>query len=170
MLKYKIDRKLMEGTPVRAWPGLLEEAVGFFLKNHMMKKMVHGDDIFKKAIVCKKIRVDFMVKDTCIETKVPLSIWVPKGETGYTRPSDLAALMRVRDRVKILQRHFSRVILLIILPYGGIEQTERESLFARLREAYQEEICRGMEIWAADLLLQDDGIALVNYHNETEQA
>ena len=170
MLKYKIDGKLMEGTPVRVWPRLLEQAVGFFLENHLMEKMVHGDDITTNDIVCKKLRVDFLAKETCIETKVPLSTWLPKGEAGYTRPSDLATLIRFRDRCIALQKHFRRVILLIILPDGGIEQTERESLFARLREAYQEEICRGLEIWSASLELQDDGIALVDYHNETEQA
>lgn len=167
MLKYNIERKLVENTSVRVWPRLFEQVIDFFLENHMMEDMVHGGEIIRDGRACKEMRVDFMTKDTCIETKAPLSAWLPKGKTGYSRPSDLVVLMRFKDRFNVLRRHFSRVILLIILPAGGIEQTERECLFSWLREAYRREIHGGMEIWTADLELQEDGIVLVDYHNES---
>lgn len=166
-MKYKFNTKLMEDISTRVWPRLFEQAIGFFLENHLMEDMVHGDEIIRDGRVCKKMRVDFMTKDTGIETKVPLSIWMPKGEAKYTRPSDFASLTRYKRNINMLLKYFKRVILLIVLPDGRIEQTERECLFSRLREAYRREIYRGMEIWTADLELQEDGIVLVDYHNES---
>ena len=170
MLKYKIDKELMEGTSIRVRPRILEQAIGFFLENHMMEDMVHGGEIIRDSRVYKNMRVDLKTEDTCIESKVLLSTWQSKGETGFTRPSDLAALLRYKGTVNMLLKHFKRVILLVILQDGVIGQEEKGCLSARLREAYQEEICRGMEIWIAGLELQDDGIALVDYHNETRVA
>lgn len=167
MFKYKIKKKLIEGISTRVRRRILGQAIGFFLENHMMEDMVHGGEIIRDSRICKKMRADFMTKDTCIEARVLLSTWQSKEETGFTRPSDLAALIRCKGTVNMLLKHFEKVILLVILRDGIIGQEEKGCLSARLREAYQEEICRGMEIWIADLELQYDGIALLDYHDET---
>lgn len=167
MKKYEFNQKERENG-FRRQEMIIEHAFHYFMQNHMMEDLVRGDEIITDEKY-KGLRPDIATKDTCIEIKVLLRREaIKEDENGRRRVR--TSMRRVfwggyKNSVIAIQKYFKRVILLVV--YSDIAPEEQKKFFGELRDNYEEEINSGLEIWAAEVNLEPDGISLVNYRNET---
>lgn len=168
MKKYEYDQKLEENMSRSQMPRLLEQAIKFFLENHMLDDIVQEDEFIQGDVVDKCIRAVYRTKNTCIEVKVPLIRGKQEAEPESDRQIDQAPLEECRRYCNHLQKHFKRVILLLAFDSSGVGQDEKTKLVNDLKKLCREEIGDGMEIWTADLEMEPDGVSLLSYRNETD--
>lgn len=150
---------------------MIEKAVGYFLENNMMEKMVKADGLERDCRVLKGLRVDFTSGDTCIEVKVLGACGETFGEeenaSAKVAVRSSASLERNKGNLDVIQEHFNRTILLLVCQEGTCHQ-EMALLGKELKRIFKENLEHGMEIWISDVRLEEEGITLLSYQNMEE--
>lgn len=156
LVKYIFENG--EGNAERISPMLIEKAVGFFLENHMMCNIVPSGEIQKEYPIAHDLRTDFVVGDTCIETKVLM-----RKQAGMDVGNLLHLLVPNKRYYNVLQEHYKRVVLLIICEEDMHEQIEASSWSKGLGKDLEEELDQGVEVWISEIRIETDGIVLMSY-------
>lgn len=171
MARYLYDRERGEGTSKKMGAIMIEKAVGYFLENNMMEKMVKADGLERDCRVLKGLRVDFTSGDTCIEVKVLGACGETFGEeenaSAKVAVRSSASLERNKGNLDVIQEHFNRTILLLVCQEGTCHQ-EMALLGKELKRIFKENLEHGMEIWISDVRLEEEGITLLSYQNMEE--
>lgn len=168
MARYLYDRELGEGISKKMGAIMIEKAVGYFLENNMMEKMVKVDCLEKDCRVLKGLRVDFASGDTCIEVKALEACGETLGEeenaSAKAAACSAASLERNKGNLDAIQEHFNRTMLLIVCQEGTCHQ-EMALLGKKLKQIFKENMKHGMEIWISDVRMEEEGITLLSYQN-----
>lgn len=148
-------------------PRLTEQAVGFFLENHQMEKMVNNYEAVRKGKIA-----DYVIDDICIIELGFLRASVRKETGSYVVATALfqsaESLKKSLDRI-ILRSEIKRVILLILLPYRG-DSLLKTAIGEEIRQVLEDATAKGLtvEFWIAEMQFEADGISLLSYENVTD--
>ncbi len=147
---------------------LMEHAVGYFLDNHKMEKMVSG----YKSVVREKgpdsFMADFILDDVCIlEVRVP-SVGITAGCGSYARlmpmAKSLERFLKGIAGISDAQRQIQKIIFLFLLPYKG-DGSLRSALNERVKRDVKGISGKGIkvEFWCAEMGIDQGGISLLSY-------
>lgn len=158
MVKYVYEKG--EGNSEKINPILIEKAIGFFLENQMMGDIVPSGEIQKEYLIPHNLRTDFVVGDTCIETKVLMR---NGKQAGASLGNLLHLLASNKKNYNILQEHYKRVVLLVICEEDMYEQIKASSFSEGWRRNLDKELNQGVEVWISEIRIEADGIVLKSY-------
>lgn len=154
-------------------PMLMEQAVGYFLENHKMERMVSG----YRSVVREKgpgaFRPDFTLDDVCIiEVRVP-SVGMADACGSYARLMPMAkspeSFLKGIAGISDAQGQIQKIIFLFLLPYKG-DGSLQPALNERVRQAVEGISGNGIkvEFWSAEMGIDQGGISLLSYHEVTD--
>lgn len=157
MVKYVYEKG--EGNSEKINPFLIEKVIGFFLENQMMGDIVPSGEIQKEYPITHNLRTDFVVGDTCIETKVLM-----RKQAGMDVGNLLHLLVSNKRYYTVLQEHYKRVVLLVVCEEDVCEgQMGESSIYKEVGKNLEEELDQGVEVWISGIRIEKDGIVLVSY-------
>lgn len=151
-------------------PMIFEQAVGFFLENHQMEKMVRCCDHVNKVSTATtgKGRPDFHAGNAWIEVRV---LGRTARKSGGFNQRDLVSSIRQVEKycqqLSAMQGMAERMILLLICQDGT--QDKMLSFIEKVSDEIKNAVGTGMEIWTAEMQLDVDGIGLLSYQNITDE-
>lgn len=154
-------------------PMLMEEAVGFFLEQHQMERMVCGYKSVVRDKGSDSFKPDFTLDDVCIiEVRVP-PVGIAVGCGNYARfmpmTKSFERLLKGIAGISDAQSQIQKIIFLFILPYKG-DGNLQLALNERIKQDVKEISRNGtkVEFWSAEMEIDQGGISLLSYHEITD--
>ncbi len=154
-------------------PMLMEQAVGYFLDNHKMEKMVSGYKSVVRGKGSGSFRADFTLDDVCIiEIRIP-SVGIAIGCGSYTKIIPMAKsferFVKGITGISDAQSQIQKIICLFLLPYKG-DGSLRFALNEKVKQELEEIARKGIkvEFWSAELGINQCGISLLSYQEITD--
>ena len=143
-------------------PALLEQAVGYFLKNNQMEDMVGGDDRTSSLLKTRMYGPDYQMGNACIEVR--LLGRSSNAISACNRWSLISAMRQAEKhykRLATMQKTGEKMILLLVNQYGEEEILSDNKAKKIVDRVIQEDV----EIWVANLQFDSAGITLQSYLN-----
>lgn len=170
-MRFTVEAVSHDGKDGREWicinPMLIEQAVGFFLENHQMEKMVrccnHVNNV--STATAGKDRPDFQAGNAWIEVRV-----LGRESRGFAQRSLASSMRQVEkycQQLSAMQGMTERMILLL-LSQDGI-QDKLLSFIEKASDEIKKAVENGAEIWTAEMQIDADGIGLLTYQNVTDK-
>lgn len=148
-------------------PMLIEQAVGFFLENHQMQRMVGHCNYVNKVSVATagKGRPGFQVGNAWVEVRN-----LGRRSSGLAQESLVLSIKQVEkycQKLSAMQEATERMILLLICQDGT--QDKMLSFIEKASDEIKNAVGTGVEIWIAEMQIDADGISLLTYQNVTDK-
>lgn len=162
----------------KSWIGINQNAanryVEHFLNTGQFSDMVRNDGNVKREQTLGTSKLDFLVGDTYIEVKTPLTtLQVEPKDHIATKPiSDFQSFERfvkhINELADSLQEH-QRAILLNCFIYEnpGYKVSNQNKNSGYIRKQVQSCIKRGIEIWQVDFKITPTEVSLIKYFETT---
>lgn len=180
-LKYTVEAVSFDNpeTKDKNWIGinliLSNRIVEFLLNTHQIDEMVSEYDDVKREVFLGNSKLDFLVGNTYLEVKTPLTtINVKYGDKIKTKKvtpfSSTDRMVRhVGELADSLKDH-ERAILLTVQQY---EETEvkphlHSTHYEEVKAAMTEAVDKGVESWNISLKFTSTGVSLLKLTNTTE--
>lgn len=153
---------------------LSNRLIEFFLKNHELDAMISDFDEIKQEVKLGNSKLDFLVGNTYIEVKTPLTtIHVKYGENIKEKPttpfsSTERFTKHINELYVSLDSH-ERAILLTVYQYNmtEVKPHQKSTHFTEVHNAMENAIEKGVETWNINFLFTPKGVYLLNYQNTT---
>ena len=179
-LKYTVEAVSLDDPDEsdKNWVGinliLSNRIIEFLLNTHQLEDMVSGYDEVKREVFLGVSKLDFLVGNTYLEVKTPLTtVDVKYGDTVKTKKvTPFSSTDRMVKHVKELAgslKDHERAILLTVHQYEPTEikphlhSTHYEEVSSVMREAVE----KGVECWNVDLKFSPKGVKLLGVTNTT---
>ncbi|MDR0887799.1 MAG: DNA/RNA nuclease SfsA [Candidatus Methanoplasma sp.] len=162
----------------KSWIGINQNAanryVEYFLKSGGFSDMVTAETV-KREQVLGASKLDFLVGDTYIEVKTPLTtLQVEIKEHISTKPvtefnSFERFVKHINELADSLQQH-QRAILMSCFIYDNprFRPGDKSKSSEFIRGQVQSCIGRGIEVWQVNFRITPTGVSLIRYFNSTE--
>ncbi len=152
---------------------LMEQAVGYFLDNHKMEKMVSGYESVVRGKGPGSFMADFILDDVCIiGIRLP-SVGISDACGSYAKLMPMAKsfeqFAKGINETSDLQSQVQKIIFLFLLPYKG-DGSLKFAINERVKEELEEIARNGIkvEFWSAELGIDQGGISLLSYQEITD--
>ena len=154
-------------------PMLMEQAVGYFLDNHKMEKMISGYKSVVRGKGSGSFRADFTLDDVCIvEIKIPF-VGIADACGSYAKLIPMAKSFEryVKGIIGIsdAQSQIQKIICIFLLSYKG-DGSLRLALNEKIKQELDEILGNGIkvEFWSAEMGIDQNGINLLSYQEITD--
>jgi len=162
----------------KSWVGINQNAanryVEYFLKNGQLSKMVMNGDTVKREQKLGDSRLDFLVGNTYIEVKTPLTKLqvenknhVPTKEVSEFDSSD-RFIKHIEELAQSLKQN-ERAVLVTCFIYNnpGFNVATKNKHSDYIKGKVQSCIARGIEVWQINLKISPLKVNLLNYSETT---
>ena len=179
-LKYTVEAVSMDNPDEKEknWIGinliLSNRIVEFLLNTHQLEKMVSGYDEVKREVSLGVSKLDFLVGNTYLEVKTPLTtIDVKYGDKVKTKKvMPFSSTDRMVKHIKELAGSLSdheRAILLTVHQYESTEKKPylHSTNYDEVSAIIQEAVEKGVECWNIELKFMPKGVKLLRVTNTT---
>lgn len=168
----------LPSEPHKSWIGINQNAanryVEHFLKNGQLSAMV-SSDIVKREQKLGNSKLDFLVGNTYIEVKTPLTtLQVEKKDHITTaKGSEFNSFERFLKHIGELEGSLEeneRAILFICFIYDspGFRGSTNGKYSSYIRESVESSIKRGVEIWQVNFKITPTEVNLIRYFETTK--
>lgn len=180
-LKYTVEAVSFDepSAPSKNWIGinliLSNRIIEHLLTTHQLDEMVSNYSDIKREVILGKSKLDFLVGDTYLEVKTPITtINVKYGPHIKTKKvSAFSSTDRFQKHILelagSLEAH-NRAILLTVNQYVPTEMKPRlkSTHYEEVKNSLLTAINAGIETWNIDLLFEPDGVSLNSITNTTK--
>jgi len=179
-LKYTVEAVSCDelDNPNKNWIGinqiLSNKLVEYFLQTHQLDKMVKNYDTIKREVNLGISKLDFLVGNTYLEVKTPLTtLNVKYGENIKTKPvtpfsSTERFCKHINELANSLQNH-ERAIMLTVHQYEITERKEhfKSTHYEEVKSTLENAISKGLETWNINMKFEQNGVTLLKCENTT---
>lgn len=179
-LKYTVEAISCDelDIPNKNWIGinqiLSNKLVEYFLQNHGLENMVRDYDTIKREVNLGISKLDFLVGNTYLEVKTPLTtLNVKYGENIKIKPvtpfsSTERFCKHINELANSLQDH-ERAIMLTVHQYEITDRKEhlKSTHYEEVKSTLENAISKGLETWMLDMKFEPDGVTLLKCENTT---
>ena len=154
----------------RSWVGINQTAANryleFFLRSGALSKMVSGT--VKREVRLGRSRIDFLVGDTYVEVKTPLTT-LPAGEgVARVKRNRFDSFDRLVKHMGELRRSLSRgrraiIVLCYLYDARPFEPPAKDRTNSRILKAASMAERAGVERWQVNLNIDREGVSLIRY-------
>lgn len=166
----ELDKKAENWICTR--PEVYKDAVGFFIENNHMKRMVNGYGTLRKCISLENYGADFVAGDIAIGIRYPLVLLNSATEENVQVECHSLFDFQIKNCVKDLvamQKHYKRVIILTVCPQGIDILMDARKCGEGVKKALRTAVSNGLEFWTSAMRLDAGGISLISYKNVTDR-
>ena len=155
---------------------LSNRLVEFFLQTHQLDNMVGKFDDIKREVKLGISKLDFLVGNTYLEVKTPLTtLNVKYGKNIKTKPvtpfsSTDRFVKHINELAGSLKNH-ERAILLTVHQYKITERKEhlKSTNYELVKKTLEKAMKKGVETWMLDMKFEPDGVSLLSCKNTTNE-
>lgn len=179
-LKYTVEAISCDelDNPNKNWIGinqiLSNKLVEFFLKTHQLNNMVSNYDDIKREVNLGISKLDFLVGNTYLEVKTPLTtLNVKYGSNIKTKTnapfsSTDRFCKHINELANSLDNH-ERAIMLTVHQYEITERKKhlKSTNYELVKKTLEDAMKKGLETWMLDMKFEKDGVSLISCKNTT---
>jgi len=181
-LKYTVEAISCDelDDPNKNWIGinqiLSNKLVEYFLQTHQLDNMVSNYDSIKREVNLGISKLDFLVGNTYLEVKTPLTtLNVKYGNNIKTKEitpfsSTDRFCKHLNELAGSLQNH-ERAIMLTVHQYEITERKEhlKSTNYELVKKTLEDAMKKGLETWMLDMKFEIDGVSLISCKNTTNE-
>ena len=153
----------------KSWIGINQgranDHVGFFLKDGQLSKMADGE--VRREVRLGSSRIDFLVGDTYIEVKTPLTHLPERKHLKHVKHARFNSFERLikhyADLAKNLRGKKAIVSLCYLYDAEPFRAPPADKYNAKIREAVKAATKKGVENWQINMKISKKGVRLVRY-------
>lgn len=164
----------------KSWIGinqiLSNKLVEFFLETHQLDNMVSDYDSIKREVSLGISKLDFLVGNTYLEVKTPLTtLNVKYGQNIKTKEiTPFSSTDRFTKHINELAGSLDKNERAIMLTVHQYEITERKkhlksTNYELVKSTMDKAIKKGLETWMIDMKFEKDGVSLISCRNTTNE-
>ncbi len=181
-LKYTVEAVSCDALDCekKNWIGinqiLSNRLVEYFLETHQMDEMISEYTDIKREVELGISKLDFLVGDTYLEVKTPLtSLNVKYGDHIKTKKvTPFSSTDRFVKHINELAGSLAeneRAIMLTVHQYKVTERKPhlKSTHYEEVKAAITDAIDKGLETWMVDMRFEPDGVSLISCKNTTEE-
>ena len=166
--------------PNKNWIGinqiLSNKLVEYFLQTHQLDNMVSNYDSIKREVNLGISKLDFLVGNTYLEVKTPLTtLNVKYGNNIKVKEitpfsSTDRFCKHLNELANSLQNH-ERAIMLTVHQYEITERKEhlKSTNYELVKKTLEDAMKKGLETWMLDMKFEIDGVSLISCKNTTNE-
>ena len=181
-LKYTVEAISCDeiDNPNKNWIGinqiLSNKLVEYFLLTHQLDNMVNDYDSIKREVNLGVSKLDFLVGNTYLEVKTPLTtLNVKYGKNITTKESTPFSstdrfCKHLNELANSLKDH-ERAIMLTVHQYEITERKEhlKSTNYELVKKTLEDAMKNGLETWMLDMKFEIDGVSLISCRNTTNE-
>ena len=166
--------------PNKNWIGinqiLSNKLVEYFLKTHQLDNMVKDYDTIKREVNLGISKLDFLVGNTYLEVKTPLTtLNVKYGNNIKIKESTPFSstdrfCKHLNELANSLKDH-ERAIMLTVHQYEITDRKEhlKSTNYELVKKTLESAVKKGLETWMLDMKFDIDGVSLISCKNTTNE-
>ena len=155
---------------------LSNKLVAFFLETHQLDNMVSNYDSIKREVNLGISKLDFLVGNTYLEVKTPLTtLNVKYGNNIKTKDvTPFSSTDRFTKHINELAGSLDkneRAIMLTVHQYEITERKEhlKSTNYELVKSTIDRAVEKGLETWMIDMKFEPDGVSLLSCKNTTNE-
>lgn len=155
---------------------LSNKLVEFFLETHQLNNMVSNYDSIKREVNLGISKLDFLVGNTYLEVKTPLTTLNVKygSNIKIKEVTPFSSTDRFTKHINELAGSLDkneRAIMLTVHQYEITERKEhlKSTNYELVKSTMDNAIKKGLETWMIDMKFESDGVSLISCRNTTKE-